>query len=112
MTLEKRVRAAMAEERRVVERSLGHLRERQYALEGVTDALARHPGKGDFVDAAPLGLQATVARADFFQDHLRRLGSSDEYERRMESAVMAKADADAVGRARGGVHLEDSDGEE
>jgi hypothetical protein len=106
MTPEQRVRAAMTEERTVVERSLRHLTEwlgeRQAAFGVAKDDLTRRPKDDDVVDLADaaLGLQATAARAEFFQDHLRRLGSSDEYERRMKRAASANADAHGVDRTR------------
>jgi hypothetical protein len=92
MTLEERVHAVIAEERTVTGRSLRdsyqRLTQRRDALHGVTERLnlrAEDIGVVEVADAA-LAYGAAVDGVRFVEDRLRRLGSSVEFEHRMERA--------------------------
>ena len=102
MRLEERVRAAIAEERTVTEQSLGRsarrLRDRRDALHGVRDGLnlgAADIGVIEVADAA-LALEAAVEGVRSAQGHLRRLGSSAEFERRLQRTRRKSAEGDGT----------------
>ena len=108
MRLEERVRAAIAEERTVTEQSLGRsarrLRDRRDALHGVRDGLNRGAadiGVIEVADAA-LALEAAVEGVRSAQGHLRRLGSSAEFERRLQRTRRKSAEGDGTLRLSGG----------